>query len=322
VTAPSRPVLLLWGEDPFLLREAAREAFGEVEATVAAGQEWQPGLTSDLATPSLLGEARGLLVTEADELPDEGLEEVARYGATPGGDALLVLCWEVGSRAKGPPKGVLTRLGDGVEVRRVAVERKDLPRWVLSRAKRRDLRFTPQGAAMLVQTLGEDPARLDQAVDQIAASHPDQGLTPETVAAQFRGFGDRRTWELCDAAFTGDAPRSLRALAGMLEAGEEPIMILGGIAARVRDLLRVASLPPRTPLAEVARAAGLRFDWQARRYRDQADRFTSDQLAGFHADLVEADRLLKQGGTGDVILPMVVTRVASGAGRAARAPAG
>jgi DNA polymerase-3 subunit delta len=311
VSAPAKPVLLLWGEDPFLLREAALEAFGDVEPVVAAGAEWRTGLTSDLATPSLLGEARGLLVTDADELPDEALDEVARYAAPPGGDALLVLCWVVGPRAKGPPKGLLNRLGDGVEVRRVAVERKDLPRWVLARARRREVRATPQGAALLVQTLGEDPARLDQAVQQIAVSHPGQGLTPEAVAAQFRGFGDRRTWELCDAAFTGDASGALRALAGMIEAGEEPLMILGGIAARVRDLLRVASLPPRTPLGEVARAAGLRFDWQARRYRDQARRFAPAHLRAVHGAVAEADALIKQGGSGDVILSMVVTRITS-----------
>lgn len=308
-----RSVLLLWGEDPFILRNAAREAFGEVEPTVTAGNQWRPGMTSDLATPSLLGEARGLLVTEADEISDEGLDEVAGYAS--GGDALLVLCWEVGSRAKGPPKGVLKRLGEGVEVRRVALERKDLPRWVMARAKERDLRATPQGASLLVQTVGEDPAGLDQAVEQIAASHPNQGLTPEAVTAQFRGFGDRRTWELCDAAFTGDTAGALRALVGMVEAGEEPLMILGGIAARVRDLLRVASLPPRTPLGDVARAAGLRFDWQARRYRDQAKRFAPAQLRAVHAAVAEADALIKQGGAGDVILTMVVSRIAAAGDR-------
>jgi DNA polymerase-3 subunit delta len=315
VSAVAKPVLLLWGEDPFLLREAALQALGDVEPVVAAGAEWRAGLTSDLSTPSLLGEARGLLVTEAVELPDDALDEVARYAAAPGGDALLVLCWEVGPRAKGPPKGLLNRLGDGVEVRRVAVERKDLPRWILARAKAREVRATPQGAALLVQTLGEDPAGLDQAVQQIAVSHPEQGLTPESVAAQFRGLGDRRTWELCDAAFTGDAAGALRALAGMLEAGEEPLMILGGIAARVRDLLRVASLPPRTPLGEVARAAGLRFDWQARRYRDQVKRFAPAQLRAVHGAVAEADGLIKQGGSGNVILSMVVSRITSTAER-------
>jgi DNA polymerase III delta subunit len=322
VSDPAHPVLLLWGSDSFLLREAGREAFGHIEPTVTAGTEWRPGCTADLATPSLLGEARGLLVTEADALPDEALDEVTRYAATPGGDALLVLCWVVGPRAKGPPKGLLTRLGDGVEVRRVAVERRDLPRWVLARARRRGIRATPQGASSLIQTVGEDPSGLDQAVEQIAGSHPEDGLTPDAVAAQFRGFGDRRTWELCDAAFTGDAPGALRALAGMLHAGEEPLMILGGVASRMRDLLRVASLPPRTPLGEVARAAGLRFDWQARRYRDQARRFAPAQLRALHAAVAEADGLIKQGGAGDVILTMVVSRIASAGERGARASSG
>jgi DNA polymerase III delta subunit len=315
VSPPTKPVLLLWGEDPFLLLEAAREAFGDVEPTVALGAQWRPGLTSDLATPSLLGEPRGLLVTEADELPDHGLEEVARYASSDGGGALLVLCWEVGGRSKGPPKGVLTRLGQGVEVRRVAVERKDLARWVLARAKRRGLPATPPGASLLIQTVGEDPAALDQAVEQLAVSHPGVGVAPEAITAQFRGFGDRRTWELCDAAFTGDARGALRALAGMLAAGEEPLMILGGIAARVRDLLRVASLPPRTPLGEVARAAGLRFDWQARRYRDQVKRYAPAQLRLLHGAVAEADALIKQGGAGDVVLTMVVTRIAGAAQR-------
>lgn len=319
---PAHPVLLLWGSDSFLLREAGREAFGQIEPTVIAGTEWRPGRTADLATPSLLGEARGLLVTEADALPDDALDEVTGYAATPGGDALLVLCWEVGPRSKGPPKGLLTRLGDAVEVRRVAVERRDLPRWVLARARRRGIRATPQGASSLIQTVGEDPSGLDQAVEQIAGSHPEDGLTPDAVAAQFRGFGDRRTWELCDAAFTGDAPGALRALAGMLEAGEEPLMILGGVASRMRDLLRVASLPPRTPLAEVARAAGLRFDWQARRYRDQGRRFAPGQLRALHAAVAEADALIKQGGAGDVILTIVVSRIASAGERGARASSG
>jgi hypothetical protein len=64
------------------------------------------------------------------------------------------------------------------------------------------------------------------------------------------------------------------------------------------------------PLAELARAADLRFEWQARRYREQARRFTPDELAEIHARLVDADRALKLGGPGDVVLPMLVTKIA------------
>jgi DNA polymerase-3 subunit delta len=303
------PVLVLWGHSNFLLRQAAAEVFGDVRPTELDAREWAPGATANPATPSLFGEARGLLVTEAQELPLEGAEEVARYAAAPSPEARLVLAFTVGPRAKGPPRGAIKALGDSVELRRVAVERRELPEWVRRRAAGRGLPSSPAGANALIQTLGEDPGVLDQAVEQLQASHPDQGLTPESVAAQFRGLGDRRIWELCDSAFTGDSTGATRALAGMLEAGEEPLVLLGGIASRLRDLIRVASLPPRIPLAEVARAAGLRFDWQARRYRDQARRYTPEQLAALHREVAEADSLLKQGGTGDVVLPVLVSRI-------------
>jgi DNA polymerase III delta subunit len=106
----------------------------------------------------------------------------------------------------------------------------------------------------------------------------------------------------------------------MLEAREEPLVILGGIASRLRDLIRVRSLPPGLPRSEVARAAGLRFDWQARRYLEQATRYSEEDLARLHGDLVDADETLKQGGSGEVVLPVLVTRIAAaGGGRAAGA---
>ncbi len=87
-------------------------------------------------------------------------------------------------------------------------------------------------------------------------------------------------------------------------------MILGGIAARVRDLIRVRAVPERMPPAEAARAAGLRFDWQLRRYREQAGRFTEEELRSLHARVVEADRALKGGVPVDVVLPTLVAAMA------------
>ena len=319
VTEDAPPVLLLWGDSPFLLRQAAVEAFGDVRPVEIDGPAWRPGATSDLATPSLFGEERGLLITGAQSLPSDGLQEVGRYASHPAPGGRLVLTFEVGPRAKGPPKAVLSALGAGTAVRRVAVDRRELPDWVRRRAGARGIPATPQGVQALIQTLGEDPGILDQAVEQLASSHPQEGMTPRAVAAQFRGLGDRRIWEVCDAAFGGDPAGAMRALVGMLEAGDEPLVILAGIASRLRDLVRVRPLPPKTPLAEVARRAGLRFDWQARRYRDQARRFAPEALSAIHAELVEADRALKQGGRGDTVLVKVVARIGEAGGGRARA---
>jgi DNA polymerase III subunit delta len=310
VSPDAPPVLLIWGDSPFLLRLAALEAFGPIRPTEVEGRDWHPGATGDLATPSLFGEARGLLVTGAQNLPDEALPEMARFVENPAPGTCLVLTFEVGTRAKGPPRSVLKGLGEGIEVRRVVVERRELPAWVRHRAGHRGLPVTAAGATALVQTLGEDPALLDQALVQIADAHPQDGLTPETVAAQFRGFGDRYMWELSDAAFGGNLPGAARVLAGLLQAGQEPLAILGALAARLRDLIRVAATGPRTPPAEVARAVGLRFDWQARRYRDQARRYPPGALESIHQRLVEADRSIKQGSPGDVVLTQVVTGIA------------
>ena len=67
------PVVLLWGEDGFLLREAALELLGDLRPVEVDGGLWQGGETADLATPSLFGERRALLISDAKALPEEGV---------------------------------------------------------------------------------------------------------------------------------------------------------------------------------------------------------------------------------------------------------
>src|SRR5204863_295447 len=129
---------------------------------------------------------------------------------------------------------------------------------------------------------GESPATLDGALDQLASAFPGTAITKELVLSQFRGLGEQRMWDLCDRAFGKDLPGSVRSLSSLLEGREEPLAILGVIASRLRDLMRVKSVPDSAPAAEVARAAGLRFEWQAGRYRDQARRFTMPDLVRIH----------------------------------------
>jgi len=310
VTAPKAPVHLLWGEDPFLLREAALEIVGpDVQAREIDGGAWEGGELADLATPSLFGEARALIVTDCRSLSDEGLRELALYLAVPDPDAPLVLCATVGERAKVP--AALVKLVQPVgSVREIKLARKDLAGWLVQRGKRRGLALAPEAAAALVETLGEDPAALDQGLVQLGSAFPGERLTRELVAQQFRGLGEQHIWDLCDRAFGRDIEGAMRSLRTLLESGDDGLKILGGVVSRLRDLLRVRSLPDRMPAAELARAAGLRFEWQARRYREQARRYSLEELVAIHARVVEADRALKSGASGDVVLPVLIGRIA------------
>jgi DNA polymerase III subunit delta len=306
---PHAPIHLLWGEDAFLLRDAAMRILGDLRAPEVDGDEWQGGELSDLATPSLFGERRALLVTEARSLNAAAIAEIKAYASAPDPDARLVLLARVGERGKAPAS--LSKAVDGVaSIVEVKVARKDLGSWVLQRGKGRGITVAPDAAAALVETLGEDPASLDQALAQLGTAFAGQAIDAGTVRRQFRGLGEQHVWDLCDRAFAKDLPGAMRSLRTLLEAGGDGLPILGGISSRLRDLLRVRSLPDRTPSAEVARAAGLRFEWQARRYRDQARRFSLEDLVHMHERIVWADRALKSGATDDVVLPLVIGSIA------------
>jgi len=299
----------LWGEDPFLLRLAALEIFGhDVQPREIEASAWQGGETADLSTPSLFGERRALLVTDARHLPEVAARELAAYLASPAPDALLVLSATVGERAR-VPAGLVKLVQPVGEVREVKVARKDLPGWVARRAKAKALELAADAASAMVERLGEDPAALDQALDQLGSAFPGSRVTRELVAEQFRGLGDQHVWDLCDRAFARDLPGSMRSLATLLQSGEDALPILGGMASRLRDLVRVRSLPDRMPPGDLARAAGLRFEWQARRYRESARRFSMEELVDIHERVVEADRALKSGATGDVVLPVLVMAI-------------
>jgi DNA polymerase III subunit delta len=307
---PTAPVLLLWGEDAFLLREAAMSALGDLRPREVDGAEWVGGELQDLATPSLFGERRALLVTDCRSLPKDALTELGAYLAAPDPQAPLVLACTTAERGK--PPAALVKMVEAVgEVRRVQIARKDLEPWVLQRAKSLGIDLTPPAARALVETLCEEPGQLVAAVSQLADAFTGARVGPAEIHRQFRGLGEQKTWDLCDKAFGKDLPGAIRALRSIEEGGDDALMVLGGIASRLRDLIRVRSLPDRMSPAQVAKEAGLRFDWQARRYQQQARNFSIEELVEIHERLTEADRALKSGATGEVIMPTLITAIAA-----------
>jgi DNA polymerase-3 subunit delta len=302
-------VHLLWGEDDFLLREAALELLGDVQPREVDASAWAGGELADLATPSLFGERRALLVTDCRALPDHAITELKVFLADPPEEAPLVLCVTVAERGK-VPAGLSKLVSPVGEVREIRVTRRDLAGWLLGRAKASGVALTQDGAAALVETIGEDPAALAQALEQLSTAFPGERIAADLVHRQFRGLGEHHTWDLCDRAFKKDLVGAMRSLQALLGSRADSLMILGAIAARLRDLLRVRSLPERLSPREVVQQAGLRFDWQVRAYREQARRFDVDELVRLHLEVVEADRALKSGGSGDVVLPVLIASIA------------
>jgi DNA polymerase-3 subunit delta len=304
------PVILLWGEDAFLLREAALHLLGDLRATEVDAGEWQGGELQDLATPSLFGEPRALLVTDCRSLPKDALGELAAYLSAPDPDAPLVLACTTAERGK-PPAALVKIVEPVGEVRQVQIQRKELEPWLVQRAKAAGLELTPPAARALVETLGEDIGQLAAAVEQLTGAFQGQQVTPALIHTQFRGLGEQKSWDLCDRAFGKDLPGAIRSLRSIEEGGDDALMVLGAIAARLRDLMRVRALPDRLPPGQLAKQAGLRFEWQARRYQQQARNFSLERLVAIHHEVAETDRALKSGAPGEVVMPVLIASIAA-----------
>jgi DNA polymerase III subunit delta len=311
MTPPAQaPIALLWGEDAFLLREAALARFGDQRPTEVDAGEWQGSELQDLATPSLFGEPRALLISDARSLAKEATAELAAYLTAPDLDARLVICCQVAERGKAPAalEKIVKPVGDVVHVE---IKRKDLEPWLSRRAGALGLDLSVPASRALVEALGEEPGRLVAALQQLASAFSGQRISPAIVAQQFRGLGEQKTWDLCDRAFSRDLPGAIRSWRSIEEGGDDPLKVLGAVSSRLRDLVRVRALPDRMPPAELAKAAGLRLEWQAKRYRQQASNFTMQELLGLHERVVETDRALKSGSSGDTVMAMLVVAIAA-----------
>lgn len=302
-------IALLWGDDDFLLRDSALERFGQVRPTEVDAARWQGAELQDLATPSLFGEPRALLISDARSLSKDATLALAAYLAAPDPEAQLVICFQTAERGK--VSAALEKLVKPVgDVEHVEVKRKDLDGWVARRASDHEIDLSMPAARELVQILGDDPSRLAAALQQLASAFPGQRLTPAIVGQQFRGLGEQKIWDLCDKAFSRDLPGAIRSWRSIEEGGDDALKVLGGVSSRLRDLIRVQAVPERTPPDELAKAAGLRFGWQATRYHRQAANFSGRELLRLHARVTEADRALKSGASGDTVMPALVVAIA------------
>ena len=143
---------------------------------------------------------------------------------------------------------------------------------------------------MLIETLGEDAGQLAAAAQQLAGAFAGRRVTPAEVRQQFRGLGEQKTWDLCDRAFGKDLPGAIRSLRSIEENGDEALMVLGGIAARLRDLIRVRALPDRLPLGPGR--ASRRASGSIGRHAAISNRrgnFTMEELVALHGRIAETD---------------------------------
>lgn len=293
------PAYLIVGEDGYL-RELYREEILSAalppearDFAVARFSVERSGLGEVLRqalSRPMLSPRQVLLIREWEELGEEDQQRLEEYLDDPAEFSILVFEAEAVDRRRRSVR----LLEERAEVREASSpDDSGAQRAVEKYAGELGLQFAPRAVEELVYAVGNDLGQLRQEVGKLRALvGSGRECTPEDVAAVVTPARQFTVFELGHSLAEHQRDEALRLLGRLLQAGENPIGIVGLLSWLYRQLLVAQSLPAGTSVGKavaVLRAPRSRVEDLVR----QARRFERAQLtAGFRA-LRDADVVLK-----------------------------
>lgn len=293
---PAPPVRLLVGPEELLLRRAADVVLDELRATAGnldltdlrAAQLKDDGWP-DLRTGSLFGDPRAVLVRDAQELPAEAASSLLAELDGPPLDATVVLL-ATGTQKIGKLAAKVKALGGRTDV--APPTQWDTRAWsrlVADEFRRHRRTADPAAVAAVLAHAGLDVSAIAEKVAQVAVAAPAGTVTAATVDALVVGHGSRGSFAVADAMCDRNASQALELLSGVLDAGDDPVMVLGALAYRLRSIVAVAGqLDPKSVGLNISTG-------QARRLHGVRRNFGPGELTSAYAELARADREIKSG---------------------------
>ena len=314
-------VTLLHGPEPFLLDDAvARLTRGlfpgqddlslarEVLDARGAGAE---AIVHAALTLPWLGARRLVVARGVEALSAKSGEALIAYVKAPNPATALVLVAEVAlDGAHWLPRA----LPSAAVVAAPAPAGRALVPWLRAHAQTRGYELGEDAAGLLVELAGEDLTRLAGEVEKAAlAGGPDnRRVTVAEVRAVVGEHRLRHVFDLTRALSARDAPAALALLESLLNAGDEPLAVLGMLAREARatwqaaDALRAGRDPD-----EIARS--LRRPPAAASALMERARSVSAAAAARHlARCWDVERRLKLGGAPRAELSLLVADLCAG----------
>jgi DNA polymerase III subunit delta len=285
------PVLLLAGDDDLLLQRETERVLEELreqdpELQVETHDATETEHLPEMRTASLFGGRTCVLLRGVEGVSGALKDELESYLAAPSDDAVLVLVARGAGRIQKIGK-LVKEHGERREVKRPADwDQRGWDRLVGEEFRRLGRKADASAIAAILSHAGSEAGVIASKVAQVCSSVPDAAaLTAEHVEQVVEGHGRQSGFAIADAVAERDAAAALIALRGALESGEAPLAILGALAFRFRQLLRVrAGAAPK----EAGVSPG-----QHRRLQGLAGAFGPGELAWCHDRIAELDVQLK-----------------------------
>lgn len=257
--------------------------------------EWT-SIADELRTISMFGDHRVVQIDAADDFVSANRGSVEKYLDHPSRSSTLIL-----DVAKWPKTTRLAKLLDkgdaGLVIECSALTGVKLNNYLKSLANERfDKKLEPDALALMIQLVGDSLGLLEQELDKVASFAGDaESITAEDVRAVVGGWRIETTWKMLDAVRDGQPDEMLKHLADLLQSGEAPQRLLGGITFSYRKLAKAVELSRMgQPLPAAMKDAGIYYR-DANAYAAYLRRVTRKRAELFLLALQEADSGMKGG---------------------------
>jgi len=291
---------LVLGDEEFLASRAVLAAVGAVRAAHADADLHEydarslvPEAFVDMASPSLFGDIRIIVVREAHELGDDVRTSLAAFASDQPEDVVLVVAHAGGNKGK-----KLVEACKAAGARVVGCQKLTKPAdrlaFVQAEFHAAGSEVTAGACRAVLDAVGGGLRELAAACGQLAVDTP--GAVDESVVGRyFRGRADASGFVVADRAIEGDGAGAIVELRFAAAAGVVPVLVVSALASQIRTLARVASAG-RMNADTIARDLKLP-PWRVDKARRQCRGWTPESLVAAHAAVARADAEVKGGGT-------------------------
>lgn len=168
--------------------------------------------------------------------------------------------------------------------------------WLTQRARQRKIKIEPAAVQALAELVGHNLRLLDQELSKLLAySANARAISAADVKLLVSGARERSVFEMVEALAGGNHKQAVALLQSLLDAGEQPLGILGMIAWQYRLLLQVKEQMSQGQSQEAAGAALGQKPFTMKKAWPQAQRFSLATLEWVMERLLDADIAIKTG---------------------------
>jgi DNA polymerase-3 subunit delta len=291
-------VTLVVGDEEFLVARAVQRAVNaaageDVDVHDVTAAELSPDVLAELASPSLFGDVRLVVVRAAQDAGKDVAAALVALAADPDDAIRLVVVHAGGSKGKALIESLKKAGASVVDVPRVRTAR-DREQFVAEEVKAAGGSIERDAAADLVAALGGDLRELATACTQLAVDCGPK-VRQEHVASYYRGRAESTGFAVADRAVEGDVAAALETLRWAFATGVDPVLISAALASNLRTLAMVAAAGRGSPDA-LAGQIGMPA-WKIRRAQGWLRRWKPAALVDAVQAVAAADAGIK--GAGD-----------------------